>query len=514
MRLKLSIWAENLPCGAPGGSAATSPGACPNPFGVVAAMPPQGSPPGASPRVLGRTETLRGTASPDWTKFFVVEDFQMGQPYVVMVSVYDDDDEEEDSRACRRLLGSTLFDLGNVLGTPGGIAGKECGPGNGATTSKPILVLQVESSHPDLGTFHFRFGADGLAAVAASFGGGHQQPPGRFVPGDSYFELQRLRHSVRTGSRVWDCIFRSRPPCEAAPKQRGGGAVLWDESFVELDELCGGDALQPFRIAWYVCGEDIDCDNGHHWTGECRCSIRDLDVARTTAQPLRIVNSTGDLVGDLWVRLAQVHTDSSAPITARWETPDAERHGQFSSYQGEEDICVAPQSDLDPTFVNFMRGGCQLHGVVAVDLTASNGDPRKESSLHSFGPAPPTMLAGQEQPRNAYERALLSLCAILAQYDSDQQYPVLGFGARPGGSSAVSQCFPLDPAKPVEDGVAGILRAYREAFRSGIVMSSPRDYSAVIEIAASQARSNLVRQEIFCASAWSCSCVNSFASLS
>jgi hypothetical protein len=149
---------------------------------------------------------------------------------------------------------------------------------------------------------------------------------------------------------------------------------------------------------------------------------------------------------------------------------------------------------MEPTFVNFIRGGCQLHGVVAVDATASNGDPRKESSLHSFGPSPPSSVpAGQElQPRNAYERALLSLCAVLAQYDSDQQYPAYGFGARPKGSSAVNQCFPLNPSRPAADGVPGILRAYREAFRSGIVMSSPRDYSAVVETAVAQARSNLV----------------------
>jgi Copine len=196
------------------------------------------------------------------------------------------------------------------------------------------------------------------------------------------------------------------------------------------------------------------------------------------------------------VPLAEVLLDGSAPTKV--EIPEAERRQRqidFAANEGEiyvasssEELVVDPygsDNQVEPTFVNFIRGGCQLHVVTAVDATASNGDPRKDGTLHCFNPS-------NGQP-NAYERALEALCTLLSRYDSDQRFPVFGFGARPKGGAVVSHCFPLHPGRPVVDGVQGILQAYRDAFRSGIVMSSPRDYSAVIETAAAQARSEMVR---------------------
>ena len=38
-----------------------------------------------------------------------------------------------------------------------------------------------------------------------------------------------------------------------------------------------------------------------------------------------------------------------------------------------------------PSFVNYLQGGLRISLAVAIDFTASNGDPRKKDSLHWIG---------------------------------------------------------------------------------------------------------------------------------
>ena len=45
---------------------------------------------------------------------------------------------------------------------------------------------------------------------------------------------------------------------------------------------------------------------------------------------------------------------------------------------------------------------------------------------------------------NDYVSAIKSVATILADYDSDQQFPAFGFGARAQQFQGVSHCFPLN----------------------------------------------------------------------
>ena len=86
-----------------------------------------------------------------------------------------------------------------------------------------------------------------------------------------------------------------------------------------------------------------------------------------------------------------------------------------------------------------------------------------------------------------YEQAMGSICATLAKFDSDQIYPIFGFGAKKEG--VINHCIPFGTA----EGVGGIVQIYRDTFRSGIAMSSPRDFSAVIRKVGEEAKKNVVR---------------------
>jgi hypothetical protein len=108
------------------------------------------------------------------------------------------------------------------------------------------------------------------------------------------------------------------------------------------------------------------------------------------------------------------------------------------------------------------------------------GDPRKEDSLHHF----------TKDGMNQYETAMAMICRILSEYDSDQKYPVWGFGAKRNGK--LDQCFRCGQDEEAE-GVEGILKSYKDAFKSGIAMSSPTDITQVIRAAGKNARECLVR---------------------
>ncbi|KAG0251739.1 Copine-9 [Mortierella polycephala] len=106
-----------------------------------------------------------------------------------------------------------------------------------------------------------------------------------------------------------------------------------------------------------------------------------------------------------------------------------------------------------PTFIDFLVGGGHLNLCVAIDFTASNGDPSTSNSLHFKSP----------DGDNDYTRAIRRVGGILQCYDTDNKIPVYGFGARINGQ--VSHAFPLngDYVNPEVHGVDGILAAYWHA---------------------------------------------------
>lgn len=69
------------------------------------------------------------------------------------------------------------------------------------------------------------------------------------------------------------------------------------------------------------------------------------------------------------------------------------------------------------SFLDYLRSGCEISLMVAIDFTGSNGDPNDPKSLHYLSP----------HTLNDYELAIKHVGDILAEYDSDQLFPVWGF---------------------------------------------------------------------------------------
>lgn len=135
-----------------------------------------------------------------------------------------------------------------------------------------------------------------------------------------------------------------------------------------------------------------------------------------------------------------------------------------------------------PTFVEFIKGGTELSFMVAVDFTASNLEAGSKKSLHYVNP--------NENILNPYATAIYSVGHILEYYDSNQQYPLYGFGGKPDPQQPAQHCFALNfnEGAPAVHGIHGMLSTYYESLRK-VVMSGPTLLSQVISQASAIAAS-------------------------
>ncbi|KAI2661692.1 Copine-5 [Labeo rohita] len=113
----------------------------------------------------------------------------------------------------------------------------------------------------------------------------------------------------------------------------------------------------------------------------------------------------------------------------------------------------------------------QIHFTVAIDFTASNGNPSQSTSLHYMNP----------YQMNAYAMALKAVGEIIQDYDSDKMFPALGFGAKLPPDGRVSHEFPLNGNvdNPYCNGMEGILEAYHESLKT-VQLYGPTNFAPVI----------------------------------
>ncbi|KAL3913506.1 MAG: hypothetical protein SGARI_000627 [Bacillariaceae sp.] len=141
-------------------------------------------------------------------------------------------------------------------------------------------------------------------------------------------------------------------------------------------------------------------------------------------------------------------------------------------------------SQYRPQFTDYLSGGLEMNLSIAIDFTASNGDPRQPGTLHHLH---------HDNQLNDYEKVLTAVGAILAKYDSDQSFPVLGFGAKYHGQ--IKHCFQVGGASELK-GLSGVLKGYRSVFNSGLTMSEPTVFAEVIQHAAIQAQKEYERKKV------------------
>uniref|UniRef100_A0A8C5EJ96 Copine-8-like n=1 Tax=Gouania willdenowi TaxID=441366 RepID=A0A8C5EJ96_GOUWI len=113
----------------------------------------------------------------------------------------------------------------------------------------------------------------------------------------------------------------------------------------------------------------------------------------------------------------------------------------------------------------------QINFTVAIDFTASNGNPSQPTSLHYMSP----------YQLNDYAMALRAVGEIIQDYDSDKLFPALGFGAKLPPDGRVSHEFALNgnPQNPYCNGIEGVMEAYYQSLKS-VRLYGPTHFSPVI----------------------------------
>ena len=170
----------------------------------------------------------------------------------------------------------------------------------------------------------------------------------------------------------------------------------------------------------------------------------------------------------------------SKNLEYKMELHDLKGHPIKNSFIHFKDTSITER----PSFAEYLKGGWKINMSVAIDYTASNGDPSCSSSLHYISEKTET---GFRQ-ENQYEQAMTSVGNILETYAYKKRFSCYGFGGIPkfAGSNSVSHCFFLgrDPNSgqlcPEIDGLENMLKAYRHSLK-GVKLYGPTFFKPVLQ---------------------------------
>ena len=167
----------------------------------------------------------------------------------------------------------------------------------------------------------------------------------------------------------------------------------------------------------------------------------------------------------------------------------SKKKGMFYSNSGKVRFADA-QIEKHASLSDFIMGGLEMVLNVAIDFTASNGEPHLPKSLHRL-PTP-------GMPPNDYEKAITAVGGVIEAYNKEKQFAVYGFGASiPGPDgvfSPVQHCFPVYDGASTVTGVSGIINAYRDALNV-VKLSGPTHFQPLIQNAGYLAQSLGCTQE-------------------
>jgi hypothetical protein len=252
------------------------------------------------------------------------------------------------------------------------------------------------------------------------------------------------------GLRNVEMMSKSDPFIEISKKTEGGTWVpcfksetrnndlnpVWSPFTIKGTQLNNGDPHRPLLLRVY----DYEANGAHQLLGEVETSAMALsELSKSGSPTIPLVNGP---------------SSSKKKYTT----------GDFG-----EIVVRSFQVEVQYSFLDYISSGAELGFIVAVDFTASNGDPRDPRSLHYL------------QGRTAYEDAICGVGRVLDAYDHDSLYQVYAFGVQPSGhpKPPVQHC--LEIGHDVA-GIPGILSSYRQALNS-FSLSGPTLFAPLLNTA-------------------------------
>lgn len=395
---------------------------------------------------------MKNTLSPRWTTKFDI-DYEFGTNARINVGVWD-----EVRKSNNKPMGSAVFEVGAILGSRGNTKAKKLRQGG-------TLFCRITPAPPNAGTVHFVLAGSNLKNTEGIFG-----------TSDPFFEVSAKISTA--GGMTWQPVHRSKPIMNNL-------SPVWEPATIELARL-GGDVNAPILIEVW----DYNRSGNHHPMGKFECTVGALVSAEGRATGFTLLRKKKPF-GTILVQTASVQgaPDEANGRVVSGVIPAPVTLPSFSNLSMQEQAPMpppipfspvmpqAPPEPASPRFVDYLAGGLELELSIAIDFTGSNGDPRTPGTLHYIHP---------DGQLNDYEKAITAVGGIIGRYDSDQKFPVLGFGAKYGG--VVQHCFQVGGAEEL-NGLDGVLQGYRNVFSSGLVMSGPTVFAEIIDYTAATSRS-------------------------
>lgn len=368
-----------------------------------------------------------------------------------------------------KVMGTALFEVGQILGSRGNVGSKQLQHGG-------ALYVNIEkcAAEGDCGKILLQLRGIKLKNCQSL---GRTSSP--------FYEL--FRKIDRPTGAAWISVYRSNV-------LRGDLSPLWTGTTLDMEATCNGDLDRAMKVAVW----DHRKTGKHKLMGEFETTMQGFIEATQEHQGARdigftLINKNNKDVGIVQVleaslsEIAQQKQNGDKEGKVRAPSDDKRKSGHVGTNgpqrSPKESAGSKSRRSDRPEFVDYLSGGCQISLAVAIDFTASNGDPRQPGTPHYFHPP-------ESKEWNDYEKAIFAVGSILAKYDSDQRFPVWGFGAK--YNNVVRHCFQCGTDVEVE-GVQGIMDAYRGVFRTPLTMSYPTKLTEVFQTAAAYARHEQVR---------------------
>ncbi|XP_055075182.1 copine-4 [Misgurnus anguillicaudatus] len=227
---------------------------------------------------------------------------------------------------------------------------------------------------------------------------------------------------------------------------------VWKSFKVSLNTLCSGDHERELRCTVW----DWDSNGKHDFIGEFQTTFKDMKSAMD-----------GKLI--------------------QWECINPKYQLKKKNYRNSGMVILTLCKVIKMhSFLDYIMGGCQIQFTVAIDFTASNGDPRNSCSLHYIHPYQP----------NEYLKALIAVGEICQDYDSDKMFPAFGFGAQIPPDFKVSHDFAVnfDEDNPECAGIQGVVEAYQNCLPK-IQLYGPTNIAPIIQKVADSASEEMHTKE-------------------
>ncbi|CAB1334707.1 unnamed protein product [Coregonus sp. 'balchen'] len=227
---------------------------------------------------------------------------------------------------------------------------------------------------------------------------------------------------------------------------------VWKTFKTSLNSLCSGDHDRPLKCTVW----DWDSNGKHDFIGEYQATFKEMRGAMDGRQ-------------------------------VQWECINSKYQIKKKNYKNSG-IVILNQCKIIKmhSFLDYIMGGCQIQFTVAIDFTASNGDPHNSCSLHYIHPYQP----------NEYLKALVAVGEICQDYDSDKMFPAFGFGARIPPDFKVSHDFAVNfnEENPECAGIQGVVEAYQTCLPK-LQLYGPTNIAPIIQKVASSASQEMHTKE-------------------